>query len=220
MRPGDSALDATAGNGYDTAYMAALVGQMTGQVVAVDIQAKALQATRTRLVSWLNQQQQQQQNNDEIHDDDDDSDKLPASWQLLLGNHAEVLPALVETHAQQFHAVTFNLGYLPGSSSSRGTDTAQQQQQQLCTHPETTLAALEAARHLLHPQRGLLLVTAYRGHPGGAAEAACVAQWMQSLSYRDEARWIIECHDPLLLTGRNVKKAPPILWVAWKGRTN
>lgn len=46
--PGDSAVDATAGNGYDTLFLARLVGP-SGHVHAFDVQAAALEETRRRL---------------------------------------------------------------------------------------------------------------------------------------------------------------------------
>lgn len=48
LRPGDIAIDATAGNGHDTLMMARLVGP-TGQIMAVDIQPEGLVNTRLRL---------------------------------------------------------------------------------------------------------------------------------------------------------------------------
>ena len=44
VRPGDVAIDATAGNGHDTRFLAELVGQ-TGHVFAIDLQQEALQRT-------------------------------------------------------------------------------------------------------------------------------------------------------------------------------
>ena len=50
LRPGATAIDATAGNGHDTAFLAQLVGPQ-GRVIAFDIQAQAIAATRDRLES-------------------------------------------------------------------------------------------------------------------------------------------------------------------------
>ena len=49
LRPGDLAIDATAGNGHDTALMARLVGP-TGSVLALDIQPEGLENTRLKLL--------------------------------------------------------------------------------------------------------------------------------------------------------------------------
>ncbi len=46
--PGDTVVDATAGNGHDTLFLAELVGD-TGTVISCDIQEEAIHATRKRL---------------------------------------------------------------------------------------------------------------------------------------------------------------------------
>ena len=46
--PGDTVVDATAGNGHDTAFLARLVGP-GGKVHAFDIQEEALRSARERL---------------------------------------------------------------------------------------------------------------------------------------------------------------------------
>ncbi len=114
--------------------------------------------------------------------------------QLLTGEHSRILQSLCPTHAQTIHSITFNLGYLPGSDKRIQTD------------PETTLSALDASQQLLKP-KGLLLVTAYRGHEGGQNEAEQVAQWMQTIRAKG---WSVKAHDPEI----KGNKTPPILWVA------
>ena len=47
IRPGDTVIDATAGNGHDTVFLAEIVGS-NGRVLAFDIQASAIEAARTR----------------------------------------------------------------------------------------------------------------------------------------------------------------------------
>ena len=170
LQPGDRAIDATAGNGHDTAHMASLVDP-EGWVIAIDIQKVAIDATRERLKSQGHIKQ----------------------VQLLTGEHSEILQSLCPTHTRTISAITFNLGYLPGSDKS------------IQTSPNTTLRALDASRQLLKPN-GLLLVTAYRGHPGGQTEADAVARWMQSI----ENSWSIDRHDPTI-KGDNT---PPILFTA------
>jgi len=49
VREGDTVIDATCGNGYDTLFLAGLVGH-TGKVYAFDIQREALGITRKRLM--------------------------------------------------------------------------------------------------------------------------------------------------------------------------
>ena len=105
-----------------------------------------------------------------------------------LGDHAQVLASLKARFAGQAKAIIFNLGYLPGSDKS------------IQTQPQSTRHALDAAQQLLHP-RGILLVTAYRGHTGGQEEADCVAQWMeQAIRCGSQAK----CHSP-----QNTRAIPP-----------
>ena len=50
VKPGSFAVDATAGNGGDTAFLCRLVGE-GGRVLAMDIQPKAVENTRARLLA-------------------------------------------------------------------------------------------------------------------------------------------------------------------------
>lgn len=87
VRDGGTAVDATAGNGKDTLFLAGLVGP-DGQVYAFDIQEKALQTTRALL----------------------DEAGLAERVTLINAGHEEMerlVPGPVD-------AVIFNLGYLPG----------------------------------------------------------------------------------------------------------
>lgn len=92
INPGDTVIDATAGNGYDTLFLASRVGH-TGRVYAFDIQERAIQSTRARI------------------------DKAGQSAQLVLiqDGHQNLLQHIpVEFHGS-ISAIMFNLGYLPGS---------------------------------------------------------------------------------------------------------
>lgn len=95
LRPGDRAVDATAGNGHDTLALARLVGP-EGEVLAIDLQAAALEATRKRLT--------ENGCGDRCH--------------LIEGDHARQLVALAATHRSRIRAITFNLGYLPGADKT------------------------------------------------------------------------------------------------------
>jgi len=170
LKPGDKALDATAGNGHDTIHLARLVGP-GGRVVAVDRQKAALVATRRRLT---------------------DAGLLDRCI-LLHGDHASLIPTLGES----FQAAVFNLGYLPGSDKSVITEAA------------GTVAALDHCRERLG-NNGLLLVTAYRGHPGGEVEAEAVGEWMIA---REAEDWSIHRHEP----PTRGDTLPPILWTACPG---
>lgn len=49
IQPGDTVIDATAGNGHDTVFLAQLVGK-TGHVVSFDIQRQAIEETQKKLL--------------------------------------------------------------------------------------------------------------------------------------------------------------------------
>lgn len=86
--PGDSAVDATAGNGYDTLFLARLVGP-SGHVHAFDVQAAALEETRRRLRR----------------------EGCGERVSLHGCSHSRMREAVPDG----VKAVMFNLGYLPGS---------------------------------------------------------------------------------------------------------
>ena len=90
-------LDATAGNGYDTLFLASLVRQ--GTLYAFDVQESALTATRERLRTLPS-----------VH---------PAI-QLILDSHAQ----LAQYVQGPVHAALFNLGFLPGSDKTVTTERA------------------------------------------------------------------------------------------------
>jgi predicted methyltransferase len=94
LRPGDVAIDATAGNGHDTLFLARQVGS-TGCVHAFDVQQAALDETRKRL------------------------DSAGLSGVIL---HRECHSRMSQFVPASLHraiaAVTFNLGYLPGGEKS------------------------------------------------------------------------------------------------------
>ncbi|MCM3743676.1 methyltransferase domain-containing protein [Sporosarcina luteola] len=84
--PGETVVDATAGNGNDTLFLAELVGE-EGRVFAFDIQQAALEATANRLNNL----------NDRVS--------------LILDSHANV-----DTYVKTpIAGAMFNLGYLPYS---------------------------------------------------------------------------------------------------------
>lgn len=72
--------------------------------------------------------------------------------------------------------VLFNLGYLPGGDRS------------IITRPETTVAALEQSLGLL-TTGGVLLMTIYPGHGGGADEQSAVENWAAALNPRTAHCW-------------------------------
>jgi SAM-dependent methyltransferase len=89
---GSCAIDATAGNGHDTLFLARLVGS-TGQVLAFDVQAEAIESARSLLEN--------------------------ARIAERVAFHHESHARLAE-HARpdSVDVVMFNLGYLPGANRS------------------------------------------------------------------------------------------------------
>jgi predicted methyltransferase len=171
LREGDLAIDATAGNGYDTLFLAEQVGP-SGKVIAIDIQDCAIQSTHEKLGSA----------------------GLIDRVRLVTDDHALVLRNLIEANQGKVAAITFNLGYLPGSDKS------------IQTHLKSTEEALAASIQLLS-SGGCLSVTAYRGHSGGIAEAETVESFMHKSRKAGHA---VDCYDP------KSSNSPPILWVLRK----
>jgi tRNA1(Val) A37 N6-methylase TrmN6 len=95
LRPGSCVLDATAGNGFDTLFLARHVGP-EGRVFAVDIQASAVTATRTALTQA----------------------GLSDRAEIRQGDHTQLGVIFPDLHKGQLDLVCFNLGYLPGGDHS------------------------------------------------------------------------------------------------------
>ena len=91
---------------------------------------------------------------------------------LLQTGHEELFRHV----AAPVQAILFNLGYLPGGD--RG----------IITRPETTVLALEQSLGML-AAGGVLLVTVYPGHSGGADEQAAVESWAAALAPRTAHSW-------------------------------
>ena len=99
VKPGETAIDATAGNGHDTCFLAETVGH-AGRVFAFDVQSAALQRTTARL-----------------------ADIGYANVTLLERSHEYMSDALPRTEQGSVAAVMFNLGYLPGGDHAVTTST-------------------------------------------------------------------------------------------------
>lgn len=151
LKAGDSALDATCGNGRDTLALARLLfsnssASSLGTLYAIDNKQEALTNTLKLL-----------------------QDTLPSPnlehIKLHLQCHAtlpcEILPA-------SLRLVVYNLGYLPGHNK------------QLTTHASTTLASVQAAMPLVMPG-GCISITAYPGHPEGAQEEVALLHFCETL---------------------------------------
>ena len=91
IRPGDTVVDFTMGNGYDTVFLSKAVGE-SGRVFAFDIQAQALASTAKRL----------------------SDEGCPNNYTLIEDSHHRV-KQYVEGPIK---AGMFNLGWLPGGDKS------------------------------------------------------------------------------------------------------
>ncbi len=96
LSTGDVVLDATAGNGHDTLFLARCIGQ-TGHVYAMDVQAAAVAETRRRLLEAGIQEDQ---------------------FTLAQAGHETMLEFVKPAHHGQVAGIMFNLGYLPGSDKT------------------------------------------------------------------------------------------------------
>ncbi|GGC81018.1 rRNA methyltransferase [Thalassobacillus devorans] len=94
IKEGDTAVDATCGNGHDTQFLSNLVGE-TGYVYGFDIQDAAIASTKAKLT------EQQFNRVTLIHD-----------------SHKEVSRYIKPEHTRLLKGAIFNLGYLPGSDKT------------------------------------------------------------------------------------------------------
>ena len=98
LQPGDLAIDATAGNGHDTLFLARAVVP-GGRVYTFDIQPQALQQTRVRL----------------------EGEGVADRVTLFHAGHEAMMELVPESAHGHIAAVVFNLGYLPGSDKQTTT---------------------------------------------------------------------------------------------------
>ncbi|MES2925053.1 MAG: class I SAM-dependent methyltransferase [Verrucomicrobiota bacterium] len=93
IRPGDLVIDATAGNGHDTVFLAECVGP-GGKVLAFDVQEAALDSARSKVgeMGWV---------------------KFLHESHVKMADHAA---------AESVAVIMFNLGYLPGENHQLTTE--------------------------------------------------------------------------------------------------
>lgn len=100
LKPGDTVIDATCGNGHDSLVLAQLVLQDgQGRLYAIDVQSEAIVATRTLLAK-----------------------KLPKSTlkDVFFANQSHAhFPS--EIAPNSVNLIVYNLGYLPGGSKALTT---------------------------------------------------------------------------------------------------
>lgn len=100
LQPGDIAIDCTAGNGWDTLFLARAVGP-TGHVYAFDIQCTAIQSTDRLLTQHA----------------------VRSCVTLENRSHAEWIDRVPQEHRSKIQAAMMNLGYLPNGDKSITTNT-------------------------------------------------------------------------------------------------
>lgn len=162
INPGDHVVDATAGNGHDTLFLAQIVGE-SGHVTAFDIQQSALENTKKRL----------------------EQAGVDGSVTLILDGHQN-MKKYVEGPVK---AVTFNFGYLPGGDHS------------ICTHGDTSIAAISAALDLIS-EDGMVLLGIYYGGDSGFEEKDALMAFLKTL---DPHEYSVLCHDFI-----NYPNCPPL----------
>ena len=202
---GDTIVDATAGNGHDTAFLAATLGKVGGgTLVVIDVQALAIERSMTRLreafgsAGWnIHVEEVIAQPSEAVAVADwrccaqDASGELRVRW--MHGCHATIMKALP---AQSAKLVVFNLGYLPAGDRT------------VATIAETTVQALEAAERVVQAG-GCVSCTIYTGHPEGVLEETAVLDHAASL---DQGRWSVY-HTTWInqRNRRNGRRAPSLL---------
>ena len=95
VQPGDICIDATMGNGNDTALLSKLADE-TGRVIAFDIQQMALDNTIKKLLA----------------------EECLKNYELHLDSHETMADYAKENTVS---CITFNLGYLPGGDHAKAT---------------------------------------------------------------------------------------------------
>lgn len=101
LQPGDAVVDATAGNGHDTLFLARQV-LPGGKVWAFDVQAAAVEATRARLL---------------------ENGCGESDFTIFHAGHERLAELIPTAFHERLAAVMFNLGYLPGSDKHCITQT-------------------------------------------------------------------------------------------------
>ena len=181
-RKGDLAVDATAGNGWDTAVLAELVlgddGEEPGAVLAFDVQPSALASTRRRVDERLDAEKASRVRlvldshaTLEAHVGEYEGARRAADDEQIVAARDDARDDGSSSVASRGVGVAcFNLGYLPGADSDKS----------VVTETTSTVRAVRAAIAALRPG-GVLTVVGYVGHAGGAEETEAVAALVATL---------------------------------------
>lgn len=101
LQAGDVVLDATAGNGHDTLFLARLVGP-SGHAYAMDVQEAAVTETHRRLL---------------------EAGLSEDNFTVIHAGHETMKEKVSPEHQGKIAGIMFNLGYLPGSDKTVITQT-------------------------------------------------------------------------------------------------
>lgn len=159
LLPGDLAVDLTAGNGFDTLFLAETVGP-AGRVLAFDVQEQAI-ANTTELL---------QQSGVILQRLDISTPELYEPGVTLVGVSHDRLSGFLDEAPK---GIIANLGYLPGGDEV------------ISTRKDSTVVALRHAAKLL-AEGGRIAVVVYPGHPGGQEEGDAVDALFAALPLK---RW-------------------------------
>lgn len=154
IQPGDTVVDCTMGNGYDTLSLAEAAGctqdsEKRGNVYAFDIQQDALDAAS----SYLAQHGIEDPEKNGIH--------------LIRESHTNIDLRLTDVK-EEISAIVFNLGFMPGRDKT------------IMTMTETSLIAIKKAITLVKKD-GVVSIMAYTGHKEGESECAAIFEFLKTL---------------------------------------
>lgn len=183
MRPGDTVVDATMGNGWDTVALARILADLDaspagdaskpGRVVAFDVQEDALTSTRARVREVLTPDQASRVDLVlKSHERMEEHVRVPGVNAFDDDLNDDFNDAVSATDA--VGVVCFNLGYLPGPTADKGVR----------TNRRTTVSAVASGVRVLRPG-GVLTVVGYTGHEGGWEEVEAVMELVSSLDPRE-----------------------------------
>ncbi|MZP28441.1 hypothetical protein GTO91_01720 [Heliobacterium undosum] len=216
LTPGDFAIDATAGNGHDTLFLAQRV-LPGGDLWAFDIQEAAIDATARRLTEAgfedrfevdepLSAQKaasktvgltvfEKTVSPEQASPPENAAATVPERPIRLIHSDHSQMGSLLHGYTKKPKVAVFNLGYLPGGDHA------------LVTRAESTVSALDALAAAL-AEGGRLVVVVYVGHAGAEAEVAAVDTWWRQLPPQ---RW-----DTVSVQFPNRTGRPPYVLVAEK----
>ena len=156
LRPGDIAVDATCGNGWDTLFLCRQTGA-EGIVYAFDIQQEALEKAKERFSCTCRRP---------CGPGREEEEQPLAQVRWILDSHENMDRYLDEGSVS---AIVFNLGYLPGGNK------------ELVTRAESSRDAVEKALKLIR-KGGIISIVLYPGHGEGRKEKQVLTKLAETLS--------------------------------------